>query len=71
MSRLSPYFKRLKDLEIKHASWVDDDSDGFLTACGAMPGETAADALRRTAAFDWQDYRPPYDPEGEDDFYED
>ena len=36
--------------------WVDDDCDGFLSACGALPGETSQDALRRQAKEDWAGY---------------
>jgi len=29
------------------------EDDGFAAACGARPGETGLDALRRQAADDW------------------
>jgi len=32
------------------------EDDGFAAACGALPGETGLDALRRQAADDWSDY---------------
>ena len=32
------------------------EDDGFRAAVGAVEGETAMDALRRTAAGDWSDY---------------
>ena len=32
------------------------EDDGFAAACGARPGETGLDALRRQAADDWSDY---------------
>jgi hypothetical protein len=57
--KFSPYFKRLSELEVKFQPWVDNDDDGFLSAIPALPGETAEDALRRTAAADWSDYAPP------------
>jgi len=34
----------------------DNDDDGFLTAVGALPGESAMDALERQAAVVWADY---------------
>ncbi len=37
--------------------WVDNDDDNFLTAVGALPGETAMDALRRQAPAAWRDYQ--------------
>ena len=56
MNRFRPYLKRLASLEEILAPWQDNDDDGFLSAIPAMPGETAADALRRTAAADWRNY---------------
>ncbi len=32
------------------------EDDGFRAAVGAVEGETAMEALRRTAADDWSDY---------------
>ncbi len=54
--KFSPYFKRLEDLEIKFQPWQDNDDDGFLSACGALPGEGYQDALRRQARDAWADY---------------
>ena len=55
MRRYEGLRKRIAKLQ-PESEWVDSDSDGFLGACGALPGETAADALRRTAAADWGNY---------------
>ncbi len=57
MSRFGPYIKRLETLEVQFQPWQDNDEDGFLSACGALPGEGYQDALRRTAQEDWQDYQ--------------
>ena len=35
---------------------VDTDKDGFLTAIGALPGESFLEALERQAAMVWADY---------------
>lgn len=45
--------RRLAALEERLEIWQDNDDDGFLSAIPALPGETAIDALRRTAAEDW------------------
>jgi hypothetical protein len=57
--KFSPYFKRLEVLEVKFQPWQDSDEDGFLSACGALPGEGYQEALRRTAHDDWSNYAPP------------
>jgi hypothetical protein len=36
--------------------WVDDNCDNFLTALGALPGESAEAALRRQAPIVWADH---------------
>lgn len=50
--RYDPLMKRLKKLE-PEPPWIDNDDDGFLSAVGALPGETSLDALRRQAPADW------------------
>jgi hypothetical protein len=57
VNRFRPYLKRLASLEELFAPWQDNDDDGFLSAIPAMPGETAADALRRCAPDDWSGWQ--------------
>lgn len=47
--------RRLDRLE-PDPPWVDNDEDGFLSAVGALPGESAFEALERKAAEVWRDY---------------
>ncbi len=44
--RYGPLMKRLDRLTPKPVR-PDNDDDGFLTAVGALPGESAMDALER------------------------
>lgn len=55
MNGLPDLLKRLEVLKTQHEPWKDNDDDGFLSAVGALPGETALDALRRQARQDWSD----------------
>jgi len=47
--------RRLDRLE-PDPPWVDNDEDRFLSAVGALPGESAFEALERQAAEIWKDY---------------
>jgi len=53
--RYGPLMKRLDRLTPKPVR-PDNDDDGFLTAVGALPGESAMEALERQAAMVWADY---------------
>jgi hypothetical protein len=46
--------RRLERLE-PEPPWIDTDEDGFLSAVGALPGESFLDALERQAATIWAD----------------
>jgi len=58
MRRQLALLRRLKELEMRDLPWVDNDDDNFLTAVGALPGESAHDALNRWAGRDWEEYVP-------------
>jgi hypothetical protein len=53
--KYSSLMRRIERLE-PPPPWVDNDEDGFLTAVGALPGESAFEALERQAAEIWKDY---------------
>ena len=51
--------------------WVDDNCDNFLTALGALPGESAEAALRRQAPIVWADHIFPDKIISEDEINDD
>lgn len=53
--RYTSLMRRLERLEPERP-WIDSDEDGFLSAVGALPGESFLDALERQAATIWADY---------------
>jgi len=53
--RYGSLLRRLDRLE-PEPPWVDNDEDGFLSAVGALPGESWFEALERQAAEVWKDY---------------
>jgi len=53
--RYTSLMRRLERLE-PEPPWIDNDEDGFLSAVGALPGESAMDALKRQAATIWANW---------------
>jgi len=53
--RYTSLMRRLERLE-PEPLWIDNDEDGFLSAVGALPGESFLDALERQAATIWADW---------------
>ena len=51
--------------------WQDNDEDGFLSALGCLPGETAEAALRRQAPIVWADHIFPDKIISEDEINDD
>ena len=60
--RYSSLLRRLDRLE-PEPPWIDNDEDGFLSAVGALPGESWFEALERKAAEIWKDYDTICEPE--------
>lgn len=70
MTRIENLRKRIARLQ-PEPEWQDSDSDGFLSALGCLPGESAEDALRRQAPIVWADHIFPDKSASEDEIDDD
>ena len=70
MTRIENLRKRIARLQ-PEPEWQDCDDDGFLSALGCLPGESAEAALRRQAHSVWADHIFPDKSISEDEINDD